>query len=59
MELGHHMRLCDMRSFAGTNVWEVLPLFIVDTDEYGLSSGNLLICLLGEDMLTHNFPRPA
>jgi len=40
-------------------VWEVLPLFIVDTDEYGLSSGNLLICLLGEDMLTHNFPRPA
>jgi hypothetical protein len=22
VELDHHMRLCDIRSFAGTNVWE-------------------------------------
>ncbi len=22
VELGHHLRLCDMRTFAGTNVWE-------------------------------------
>ncbi len=50
----------ELQGFAGTLLTPpVLPLSVVDTDEYGLSSGNLLICLLGEDMLTHNFPRPA
>ncbi len=35
---------------------EVLPFSIVDTDEYGLSSGNVLICLLGGGHVNAHLP---